>query len=205
MIKVPSHGETIKGFDVSHYQSNFDFQKARIDGNAFCFLKATEGVSYVDKAFHSHWAKAKSAGLLVGAYHFFHPKQDPEDQAEHFAKTVGSLSADDLPCVLDWETTDNVPSDTDRLRALAFLERIHTLTKKNPIIYMSPYFGQSISLTVEFSHYPLWIAHYGTSAPLIPLPWKYWTFWQYSEHETDHNLFNGGMEQLRRLTLANPI
>ncbi len=198
MIKVPAKGQTIHGFDVSHYQPHFDFQKARVDGNLFCFLKATEGTSYIDSSFHSHWKNAKAAGLLVGAYHFFRPTADAVAQANHFVQTVGALAADDLPCVLDWETTDNVPATKDLQRGFVFLEQVAVLTKKRPIVYTGPYFAQALHLTLDFAKYPLWVAHYGTSAPLVPSPWTDWTFWQYAEdHGLDKNLFNGDINHLK--------
>lgn len=201
MQKVSAHGFTVPGFDVSHYQPNFDFQKARLEGNLFCFLKATEGSTYVDKSFTSHWKNAKSAGLLVGAYHFFHPQSDPIQQAKHFAQVVGPLSAEDLPCVLDWETTDNVPSAQDRLEAMAFLNEVKILTKKNPIIYTGPYFAEALKLGTDFKQFPLWVAHYGTKAPLVPDPWKIWSFWQYTDDQgIDKNIFNGSFDRLKALT-----
>jgi lysozyme len=197
--KVASASQTIKGFDVSHFQPHLDFASQKASGMQFCFLKATEGVSYVDASFKSHWAHAKAAGLLRGAYHFFHPRFEPKAQAVHFVNTVGQLEADDLPCVIDWETTDHMPTPVDVRNGLEFIHEVKRLTGKDPIVYGGPYFLHALCLPEELKEYPLWVAHYGTSAPLVPEPWQVWSFWQYSDAGIDFNLFNGSLDQLKKL------
>jgi GH25 family lysozyme M1 (1,4-beta-N-acetylmuramidase) len=59
-----------------------------------------------------------------------------------------------------------------------------------------------------FENYPLWLAEYRQNeTPQLPLNWKRWTFWQYSQNgrvagingSVDLNQFNGTAEQLRAL------
>lgn len=208
MKKVPVNGPTIKGIDVSHHNGQIDFKKVKADGFEFVFIKATEGTGYVDVMYHTNKSAALAAGLLVGSYHFFHPSQDPLTQARAFAHVVGPLGPNDLPCVLDWESTDGVPVLRDVMNGETFLNSVAMLTNKQPIIYCGPYFGQDLSLGSKFKAYPLWICHYLTNAPLIPGPWDKWTFWQNSEqgradgisgHGVDTNLFQGSMDDLRTL------
>src|SRR6185312_14244080 len=105
----------------------------------------------------------------------------------------------DLPPVMDWESTDDLPSSMDRQNAILFLEGVKTLSGRNPMIYGSPYFlNELTAVRPEFKRYGLWIAHYGTQCPLIPEPWSNWTFWQTSESYNlpgsglvDKDLFNG--------------
>lgn len=199
MIKGKVADHTVKGFDVSAYQPKTDFQKMKGQGYQFCFVKATEGVSYIDKTFKQFWIKAKDAGLVRGAYHFFHPKYDPIEQANSFCRIVGQLETNDLPLVMDWESTDGVIALQDRLNGWSFLNRVKTLTGKSPIIYGGPYFLEALNLSGEFASHPLWVAHYGVKAPLVPNPWTYFTFWQYSDDGVDYNIFNGSMEQLLKI------
>lgn len=199
MIKGTLAAHTIKGFDVSAYQPYTDFPRMKRDGHSFCFLKATEGITYFDKCFKIFWQRSKEAGLIRGAYHFFHPSSDPIKQAENFCMSVGPLASDDLPMVLDWETTDSVPSAQDRIRGLAFLNKVHSLSGKPPIIYGAPYFLHALGLSADFRQYPLWIAHYGVKSPLVPEPWTQFSFWQFSDSGIDYNLFNGSLEQLMKI------
>src|ERR1022692_3007397 len=49
------------------------------------------------------WRGAGEAGLLRGAYHFFHPTVPAAAQAESFIRSVVRLEPGDLPPVLDLE------------------------------------------------------------------------------------------------------
>ena len=89
----------VEGIDVSWYQKKIDWKQVATS-KVFAFIKATEGTNLEDKSFASNWSGAQNAGLLRGAYHFFHPSVDPIDQAEFFLSTVVTC---ELPPVLDVE------------------------------------------------------------------------------------------------------
>ena len=202
---VCASGLVTRGIDVSSYQPTIDFAAVKSEGYAFAFIKASEGAGHADPHFVRHWANAKAAGVIRGAYHFFHPGVDPIAQAAFFAKCVGPLGADDMPCVLDWETTDNVPTSTDYANGLACLKEIERLTGKRPIVYTGPYFVQALRPTAEIVNYPLWLAHYGPKCPLVPWPWATWLFWQTSGSMSvkgvvgacDVDQFNGTIADLK--------
>lgn len=201
MKNVCAAGETIAGYDVSHYQSNMSLHaqmKSRAD--KFCIIKADEGEHISDKLFHAHWNEAKAQGMIVGAYNFFHPSQNPIDQAKHFFSIVGKLGPGSFGPVIDWETTDGQPAVKDREAGLAYLEEVASLTGRDPIIYGGPYFLQDLKLDSRFLKYALWTAHYTAKCPLVPAPWTHWTFWQFTETGgLDLNVFNGGMPQLIKM------
>jgi lysozyme len=75
-----------------------------------------------------------------------------------------------------------------------------------PIIYSGENFANQY--LTGFENYPLWLAEYRQNEiPQLPLNWKRWTFWQYSQNgrvagingSVDLNQFNGTAEQLRAL------
>jgi lysozyme len=198
MITVCATGTTIKGFDISHWQPTVDFTGLKAAGNAFCFIKASEGVG-TDISFDSHWPNAKKAGLITGAYHFFRAAVNPLEQARTFADKVGKLGPEDLPCVMDWEVTDGTATQLDRENGLQFLHSVEALTGKTPLIYGGPYFLTALALDPQFMRFGLWVAHYGPKCPLVPLPWHSWEFWQWNGTGTDNNLFNGTLDQLKEL------
>jgi lysozyme len=72
----------------------------RAAGYRFVILKATEGSSYVDPMFAANRARARAAGMVVGAYHF--ARAGRRRRGAKFCATVGSLSPGEL-AVLDWE------------------------------------------------------------------------------------------------------
>ncbi|MGE5183289.1 MAG: glycoside hydrolase family 25 protein, partial [Acidobacteriota bacterium] len=75
-------GPTIKGMDVSSYDPTVDFAMAHAAGIEFAFVRASDGTQYPDPMFATHWANAKAAGVIRGAYQFFRPAEDPIAQAD---------------------------------------------------------------------------------------------------------------------------
>src|SRR5512143_4019056 len=103
---------TVPGIDVSYWDAGIDWPKVRATGQRFVFVKATEGDSYQDPTFDDNWFGAKSAGLLRGAYHFFHCNIDAKKQADAFINYFKSFNdPGELPPVLDLETNDNIKKD----------------------------------------------------------------------------------------------
>lgn len=204
MKTICAQGPVVKGIDIYHGDmiSNIGLVKAGIE---YAFLKAYEKT--IDSKFKSRWVAMKTAGIIRGAYDFFHPNINPLTQANAFLNIVGSLEVGDLPCALDWESTDGVPSATDRANALIWLQHVEQSTGVIPIIYTGPYFADALKLDSRFGRYPLWVAHYGVSCPLVPSPWVNWTFWQTSESGSvpgisghcDKDVFNGTLDQLKGL------
>lgn len=199
MKTVCSVGETVSGYDVSHYQQDLTIHaKMAAQGKKFCMIKAEEGV-VMDDMLAKHHATAKAAGMLLGYYDFFHPSINAIAQANKILSIIGPLGAGDIGFVIDWETTDGAPAFADMNDGLAYLTAIQSACGKAPIIYGGPYFLQALALDSRFLAFPLWVAHYGVACPLVPAPWTYWTFWQFSgSGGLDQNLFNGSLAQLEK-------
>jgi lysozyme len=166
------------GIDVSHYQGEVDWPDVAGDGVRFAFIKATDGVADVDPRFARNWAGAKAAGVVRGAYHFFRPSRDAEQQAAHF---LGVATMDDmaLPPALDVEITGGLgrPALQDGIRT--WLETVQAALGCKPVVYTDPSFWRT-SVAADFSAYPLWLACYANE-PEIPAPWQTWTFWQHDD------------------------
>ncbi len=170
-----------RGIDVSDWQDPVNWQAVANSGMGFAFTKATEGSNFVAETFDSNWRSMKAVGLARGAYHFYRPKHNPQAQAELFLRTV-KLEPDDLPPVLDIETTDGMPKSTIVSGITQWLQIIEQQTGRQPIVYTYPYTWEMFGNPTSFSDYPLWIAHYTTAyEPLIPAGWDGWTFWQYTD------------------------
>jgi lysozyme len=198
MIQAPPIGNTVKGFDLYHGNTVNVMDMAK-GGMEFCFHKATEGTNVLDPMFRTRWPFILEAGLIRGAYHFFHPSQDPVAQAAFFAKTMAPVITFKDLIFMDWEVADSISGDTDREAGFIFLQQVEKLLLKRPIIYGSPYFLEALALDSRFAAYKLWIAEYGVKAPKIPPPWTDWTFWQTGDQGLDYDLFNGTLDQLKAL------
>ncbi len=194
--KVPD-GEWRYGIDISHHNADGiawdslyvmtdrkgrtirDVQAARdIAPVSFVFIKATEGVSLVDRDFRKNWKAAGRSGLRRGAYHFFRSSKDGKAQAELFIKTVGDLRFKDLPPVLDIETIHRGGS-RKRLNeeALEWLETIERHYGKKPIVYAGSSFAKDYLSPGITDNYPIWIAHYEKARPSF----EGWTWWQFTD------------------------
>lgn len=191
-------GQQAQGIDVSHYQGTVDWNAVRGAGMSFAFAKATEGLNTVDAMFSTNWPAMGAAGLLRGAYHFFHPEEDAATQAQHFLSVVGTLSAHDLPPVLDVEETNGVSTSVLWAGVTTWLETVGEETGRTPMLYISPGFWDQHTPNPALEGYPLWLADYAAT-PTLPTGFGTWNFWQYSQSGTvagvsgavDRDVFNG--------------
>lgn len=184
------------GIDISRYQTDIEWDKIKVLTDAqgrstnsvnqakdirnvsYVFIKATEGNSFKDKHFKKHWKNAKKSGIRRGAYHFFRSSKDAETQARHFIRTVGELSADDLPPVLDIETIHKGCSyKTLNDKALTWLKTVENHYGRKPIVYSSASFINDILCKEIKENYPIWVAHYGAPAPRCAR----WHIWQFAD------------------------
>lgn len=203
------------GIDVSRFQAKVDWPAVAAAGRAFAYIKATEGATYRDPKFAAHWAGAKAAGMLRGAYHFFRPAKPAAAQVENFCSLVGALASGDLPPMLDLEETPGehdewttIPKPDRRPLALEWLHAVEERLGRRPIVYTRRGFISTLGGAGGLAQYPLWVAHYTQAAkPAVPAGWQNWTLWQYSDAgqvpgiagKVDLDRFAGTLEELRAL------
>lgn len=193
---VPS-GYYCYGIDISRYQTDIEWDKIKVLTDAqgrttnsvnqakdirnisYVFVKATEGNSFKDKYFKRHWKNAGTSGIRRGAYHFFRSSKDAEVQARHFIRTVGDLSANDLPPVLDIETIHKgCTYKTLNDKALVWLKTVEKHYGRKPIVYSSASFINDILCKEIKENYPIWVAHYGAASPRC----EKWHIWQFADN-----------------------
>jgi GH25 family lysozyme M1 (1,4-beta-N-acetylmuramidase) len=66
----PSAVAYINGFDVYSGDGTVTWSSAKAGGYDFAFVKATEGVNFIDSKFATNMSGANTAGMYVGPYHF---------------------------------------------------------------------------------------------------------------------------------------
>ena len=187
----------VHGVDVSYYEPNIDWRALRAQGFRFALIRATSSLTYVDPKFAEHWAGAREAGILRGAYHYLFGGQDARTQAESFIATVGSDKGE-LPPIVDLEDAynENVPNGKLITTCKAFLDIVEREFKRKPMVYSRrTYLEPRVSIRGNAPNwakdYELWIAQYpfefdpnrmpNVNMPKQPNGWKDWKFWQYSE------------------------
>ncbi|HEY5243321.1 MAG TPA: GH25 family lysozyme [Polyangiaceae bacterium] len=194
-------GSTVQGVDVSKWDGTIDWTSVKSAGNAFAFIRVSDGLNSPDSYFASNWANAKAAGVYRGVYQYFEANQDPTAQAN---LVLSSLKGDlgELPAVVDVEVTDGESAATIRKAVDTWSSIITQGTGRAPIIYVSPGFWPSMGGAAETDG--LWVANWGVSCPSLPSAWSSWLFWQYSDtgsvsgisDAVDLNRFNGSLAQL---------
>jgi len=200
---------TVKGVDISHYDGTIDWATAHGDGIDFAFAKATESTNFTDPTFATNWAGMKKAGVVRGAYHFFHADVDPTAQMTYFVQAIqaaGGLEPGDLPPAIDFEVTNNVASGTIEQNLLTAIDALAKATGMKPIVYTSPGFADGIMPAGTGSTSTLWVANWQVSCPTMPTAWASWSFWQSADNGTvagisassvDLDEFDGSLAQLQ--------
>lgn len=208
-IPVCPGAQTITGTDVGDGDTNTSWGSFKNAGHVFTIIKATEGITFVNPNFTIDWTTSKVNGVLRGAYHFFHPGDDPISAADEYLKIVGPLGQDDLPPVLDWETTDGLSASKQIAAAKAWLAAIEAATGRTPMIYVGWPFWNALGNPQGFEKYPLFESEYQVSCPKVPPPWSTFTIWQASDTSTmtgltqkgheDYDIFDGTLSDLLQL------
>ena len=164
----------VTGVDVSSYQPvAFDTK-----GLAFAFVKATEGTSYVNPNYSGQVAHARSAGLVVGHYHF--GKSGGAAEADYFLSKV-KLSAGDI-LAFDWEATGVTQGARD-----AFLTRVKSKAPGHKVVlYCNTDFWKNRDSNNGGPMDGLWIADPNNAAGKPGIQHA-WVFHQYS--------FAGGIDK----------
>lgn len=156
----------IYGIDVSHWQSNIDFDKVKAAGKDFVIIKAggSDAGHYKDVRFEDYYKAAVKAGLHVGAYYFtgrsFYREDAGINDARHFMTLIAGKKFD-YPIFCDIEATQPGRRDEATRAAVAFCD---TLEKAGYFcgIYASVISGFKSRLDhdklVKYTH---WAAQYG--------------------------------------------
>jgi GH25 family lysozyme M1 (1,4-beta-N-acetylmuramidase) len=181
--RVCGPATTVKGIDVSVWQGTIDWDRVATTDVRFAYIRIGDGLGG-DSQFARNWGEARRVGIRRGAYHYFRPNLAAAAQADHFLATVaaaGGYGADDLPPMIDVETTGGESAGTITSRIRIWLERVEAAYGKRPILYTGSYFWDDNGLGAAFASYPLWTAHWtGAACPYVPNAWSAWTIWQYS-------------------------
>jgi lysozyme len=174
------------GTDVASYQhpggKPIDWHAVATSGQSFTIVKATESTTYTNPYAMTDVTGARSAGLVVGVYHFANPAVSATAQADYFSRQVNGFGGTLLPPALDLEVTGGLTPSALIVWTSAFLTRVRQDTGRTPMIYTGPYFwSTAMAGSKAFVQYPLWEAHWTTAAaPQQVGGWPSFTLWQYS-------------------------
>lgn len=153
-----------KGIDVSAYNGNCDFNRAKRSGVDFVIIRAGTDYSGEDKYWVSNYKKAKAAGLGVGAYWYCYAKNVPQAvaSAKRFLKSLEGMQFD-YPVYLDLEDQRAQGGLGNKLRtdiAVAFLSELEKDGYYAGIYSMKSWFDNSFDMN-RLARFDIWIARWG--------------------------------------------
>ena len=152
----------LNGIDIASYQKSI--VPAKLTSTDFVIVKFTQGTTYVNPYADRQYGDSKSAGKLLGAYHYAEGK-DAKAEAAFFIKTLGNRVGECI-LALDWEGVQNDVFGTgkDVTWCKTWLDEVYRLTGVRAFIYMSKSVCRRWNWQPVAALYPLWCAQYASSA-----------------------------------------
>ena len=137
-------------------------------GLGFVFIKATEGIGYVNPRYSAQLAAARAGRVVPGHYHFVRPGPSMQAQADYFLRHL-TLKAGDV-LALDWEDSGITGSEKD-----AFLKYLKGAAPGHKVVL---YCNRDFWLhrdTTSYAADGLWIADPDApmGQPAIKGPWLF--------------------------------
>ena len=201
----------VTGIDVSHHQGDIEWKKVKESGVDFCFIKATEGSTFLDKKFKKNVVECKKNGILIGSYHFYKAKSNPNKQFENFSKNVKITDLNFPPVIdLEYHTNECLKNPKNKNEFIKDLKIFEKLVRDyygvSPIFYTNPKFYDNL-LKDDFNN-ELWICDLKGNSDLITDTTK-WLFWQHNFNgkingingDVDMNMFNGSLDSLNKIVI----
>jgi lysozyme len=166
--------------DLSHWNSEPDWEMLKTNGTVGVILKATQGTGYVDNTFTARADKARKAGLMVASYHFLE-HGNIQQQMDWYLSKVNPSVGDRL--VIDYEEDPSGTDATfDELEEAA--EYLMSSGEYQVAVYGSGHLVSSVGSKTSsiLSKTSLWQARYSSSEPQVPTSiWPRWDLWQYTQ------------------------
>ncbi|MGM0477675.1 MAG: glycoside hydrolase family 25 protein [Bacteroidota bacterium] len=182
-VVIPSERSSF-GIDVSHHQGAIKWDtllssKTVTPSIDFVFIKATEGINWIDVQWENNRNALRQNGVRHGAYHFYKSNVSATKQAHHFL-SVWKPKSEDLPPVLDVEIKFKTASPhADSIKS--WMHTIENTTGFRPIIYCSLHDYRSYYRDL-FTEYQFWVAAYSQQLHLASM--SNVIYWQFAEDAT---------------------
>ena len=158
------------GIDVSHWQGEFDFARAKSkEGVEFAILKAGGGDAglYKDSKFEANYKKCEECGLPKGAYFYGNAKSvaEAKKEAEYF---ISILSGKKYEYPVFYDVEGKMITDNDRATLTEIVKAFCSTMESAGYwvgIYSSESFFNSEMNDGELTRYSHWVARWGKSKP----------------------------------------
>lgn len=175
-----------KGCDVSSHQFNTYRGIISKDGNKFCIVKATEGITYKNPYMQEQADYTVKMGRMLGFYHYARPERNnAKDEAKAFAAAVKPYIGKAL-FALDYEGRAH---DFGQDWAVTFVKEFQRITGVLPLFYTSESYLH-LYKKVAATGCGLWVAKYSKNG-VNPAPWAFAAIRQTNSAPYDSDTFYG--------------
>ncbi|MBF1161365.1 MAG: LysM peptidoglycan-binding domain-containing protein [[Eubacterium] sulci] len=151
--------------DEASWQEGID--NTTLDCDAV-IIKATQGTGYINPICDSLYQAAKSAGKLLGIYHYA-SGGNATAEADFFLDNIQGYIGEAM-LVLDWESGENAQWGNQNW-CKEFCDRVHARTGINPVVYVQ---NSAVDQVANLTDNGLWIAQYADNNPIgwVDSPWN---------------------------------
>lgn len=200
-MPLPAPEKPLYGIDISKWQGEVDWELLKLNepNVDFVYIKATEGVNFVDKNADRNAKGAESVGIPFGFYHFATPSKksdgtlDARDEARDFVTFIEKYidyGYCTLTPVLDLEKETTLTGEELEQWVHEFADEMDKLEGYDEMIlytYVSYIRKNFADVDHHLGVYDLWLAHYTKAenpADVTQYGFPEWTLWQYSDDGT---------------------
>lgn len=155
----------LKVVDEASWQEGID--NTILDCDAV-IVKATQGTGYINPICDSLYQAAKSAGKLLGVYHYA-SGGNATAEADFFLDNIQGYIGEAM-LVLDWESGENAQWGNPNW-CKEFCDRVYARTGINPVVYVQ---NSAVDQVANLTDNGLWIAQYADNYPMgwVDSPWN---------------------------------
>ena len=199
---TPQSNLRYEGIDVSDWQGYINYNQVKNSGIEVVYIKSSQGNNIKDPYFEINYENAKANNLKVGFYHFLTATtvEEAKQQATFFSSVISGKQPD-CKLAMDYEQFNGIDKEQVNQIAMAFIQKVKELTKKQVIIYSDLYNVENTFNSEIASQGELWIAYYGDYRNLenVNSNWNTFTGIQYTDSgnvsgingNVDRDLFTG--------------
>lgn len=156
---------TLRVVDEASWQEGID--NTILDCDAV-IIKATQGTGYINPICDSLYQAAKSAGKLLGVYHYA-SGGNATAEADFFLDNIQGYIGEAM-LVLDWESEQNAQWGNPYW-CKEFCDTVYARTGINPVVYVQ---NSAVDQVANLTDNGLWIAQYADNNPMgwVDTPWN---------------------------------
>lgn len=204
------------GVDVSEFQNGMSLAQAAKEGITYAIIRTTDG-TYRDGVYSSHFDDAKSAGLVIMAYHYLRNPAEGSTVAQQVKASLEVMGTRRAPIWLDCETPRGL--HIDHIREAKRLFEAAGVRVLGVYSYV-PFWEGKVAPSEPDTHSlgKLWVAAYGADRvgnpadiypgnanpqwdyPLgnqKPMMWQFGSKGRVAGHLVDINAYRGSVASLR--------